>query len=84
MLNNVITLANGTTYQVEWFGDADSVLWISGLSLSILEAATVFSASENTNHIEGSYDKVYDGYTTLINISDNRDGKIKVALLKEM
>lgn len=79
-----ITLYDGTILEVKWCGSAEGVLWADGLSMTFLEALTMFSDKTKTAKITVSPTEiVHEDYTNLIHMSTNYDGLIKVALRKE-
>ena len=77
-----VTLNNNDTFQVKWCGAADGILWIDGLDMTLSEAVTLFSDTDNTFRIVAYNSIEHDGYTQLIHLSLN-EGLVKVALRKE-
>lgn len=78
-----LKLNNGAEYMVNWAGAADGILWISGLDIPFIEAVNLFSFSGNTSTIVAPGNIIHDGYTTLLHVSLESDGTIKIALRKE-
>lgn len=78
-----ILLNDGTELDVTWCGDADGILWIDGLHLTLMEAITIFSDVDRIYKIVAPVDIVHNGYTKLIHLSFSRGGLTKVALRRE-
>lgn len=77
-----VKLNDGTVFDCLMCGAAEGVLWVEIPSLSILEAAEIFSNSEATQIITAYTDVVFEGYTKLIRLM--LDENIKIALRKEL
>lgn len=72
-----ITLNNGTEYAVRWCGVSSGILIAELMddTMTMTEAATAFSDAEATATITYQYGKmsdVYEGYTQLILVQDQR------------
>jgi len=76
-----IVLNDGVTFQVQWCGASDGVLWIKGLDISLLEASAVFSDVNKTSRIIAYGNIEHEGYIKLIHLS-LQEGLVKVALHK--
>ena len=78
-----ILLADNTELDVSWCGANQGVLWIDGLTTTLMEAITIFSDPVKTAHIIAPGNVSHDGYTNLIHLSLT-EGLVKVALRKEV
>lgn len=82
MPSKKILLNDGTELEMAWCGASDGILWVDGLHLTLMEAFVIFSDFTKTTKIIAPIDIVHEGYITLIHVSLNFDGLVKVALRK--
>ena len=85
-----IKLANGAEYPVKWCGMSSGILIaeLMNNTMTMVEVATAFSDAEATATITYQYGEmtdVYEGYTQLILVQDQRwqGGGIMIQLRRE-
>lgn len=78
-----ILLADNTELPVTWCGANQGVLWVDGLTTTLMEAITIFSDSTKTARIVAPGGIIHENYTNLIHLSLT-EGLLKVALKKEV
>ena len=84
-MSQTIQLNDEAVLNVSWCGASEGILWVDGLSMTLLEALTIFSDSSKTSIITVQPEaKIHEGYTTLIHLSVTYGGLTKVALRKEV
>ena len=80
------TLNNGTEYECPFCGLASvGILYVDILGVTLLDALTAFSVTDNTRHMEyiaGEETEAYDGYTKIIGVeyAYNDSRAVRVAL----
>ena len=77
-----MTLNDGSEHRVTMCGAAEGVLWIYLVNSTMQEALPIFSDPEKTSVITAYGDVVHENYITLIHLSVEQDGLVRIALRK--